>query len=374
MKKKKLFKYAFSVAALSSLLAVPTPAQTDVHVLDVGQGLSVLVESQGHYMLYDGGDRTKSSYVVAYLKEQGITSLDYVIASHYDSDHLNGVVGALNAFPARKVFSPDYTTDTRVYNSFRSVIKSKKITNKQPAVGSQYSLGDATFQVLSPSGTDYSDVNNYSIAIRIEDGDTSFLITGDAEADSEAEICRTDLELDSDVYVMGHHGSGSSTTWELLQKVTPEYAILSCGSGNSYGHPHIESMEKLQDMEIQLLRTDKQGTIIASTDGSSITWNVSPCNDYTPGDKDDKAANPQTSSKTSGNGTSGKADTGKSSSGSSQSVPVTTTYILNTSTKKIHYPNCKSVKQMKEKNKKTTTESRDSLISQGYSPCGNCKP
>ena len=99
MKKKRLFTYAFSVAALSSLITIPAAAQTDIHVLDVGQGLSVLVESQGHYMLYDGGDRTKSSYVVSYLQGQGISSLDYVIASHYDSDHLNGVVGALNVFP-----------------------------------------------------------------------------------------------------------------------------------------------------------------------------------------------------------------------------------------------------------------------------------
>ena len=130
-------------------------------------------------------------------------------------------------------------------------------------------------------------------------------------------------------------------------------------------------MEKLQTMDIQLLRTDKQGTIIASTDGSSITWNVSPCNDYTPGDPDDKPAQPQTS-KTASTQTAGGSSAGNSSS--SQSIPVTTTYILNTSTKKIHYPDCKSVKQMKEKNKKTTAESRESLISQGYTPCGNCKP
>lgn len=372
MKKERAYNrflaYAFSIAAFSSFPAVPAAAQTNVHVLDVGQGLSVLVESQGHYMLYDGGDRTKSSYVVSYLQDQGISSLDYVIASHYDLDHLNGVVGALNVFPAGQVFSPDYTADTKVYNSFLSVIKSKKLKNKQPAVGNQYRLGDAAFQILSPSGTGYSDVNNYSIAIRIQDGDTSFLITGDAEAESETEICRTGLELDSDVYVMGHHGSGSSTTWELLQNVNPEYAILSCGAGNSYGHPHVESMEKLQAMDIQLLRTDKQGTIIASTDGSSITWNVSPCNDYTPGDPDDKPANPQTSA-----GSSTKGNPSENAS-SSRSVPVSTTYILNTSTKKIHYPDCKSVKQMSEKNKKTTTESRESLISQGYTPCGNCNP
>ena len=162
---------------------------------------------------------------------------------------------------------------------------------------------------------------------------------------------------------MGHHGSGTSTSWELLQKVTPEYAVLSCGVGNTYGHPHIESMEKLQDMDIQLLRTDKQGTIIASTDGTSITWNVAPCNDYSAGDKNDKPAQPQKQSSQN-----------KSSNEISSKTTVSTEYILNTSTKKIHYPDCKSVKQMSEKNKKSTAQSRDSLISQGYSPCGNCRP
>ena len=360
---KRLLKYLISLAAMSGLITIPAFAQTEVHVLDVGQGLSVLVESQGHYMLYDGGDRNKSSFVVSYLKEEKVNSLDYVIASHYDADHLNGVVGALNVFPTKQVFSPDYTTDTKVFNSFHSVIDTKDISRKQPKVGATYSLGDASFQILSPSGDDYSDPNNYSIGIRITDGDCSFLITGDAESDSEKEICKSKLELESDVYVMGHHGSGTSTSWELLQKVTPEYAVLSCGTGNTYGHPHIESMEKLQDMDIQLLRTDKQGTVIASTDGSSITWNVSPCNDYSAGDKKDMPAQPQ------------KQTTQKQSSiGISDKTAVSREYILNTSTKKIHYPDCKSVKQMSEKNKKSTTQNRDSLISQGYSPCGNCRP
>lgn len=360
---KRLLKYVFSIAAMSSLIATPVFAQTEVHVLDVGQGLSVLVESQGHAMLYDGGDRNKSSFVVSYLKQEKIDSLDYVIASHYDADHLNGVVGALNVFPVNQVFSPNYITDTKVFNSFQSVIEEKSIAKEQPEIGSTYPLGDARFQILSPSGNDYDDPNNYSIAIRITDGDNSFLITGDAESDSESEICKTNLELESDVYIMGHHGSGTSTSWELLQKVTPEYAILSCGTDNIYGHPHIESMEKLKDMDIQLLRTDKQGTIIASTDGTSITWNMAPCNDYSPGDKNDKPAQPQNSTL--------QKQTLKTSS---DKTAVSTEYILNTATKKFHYPDCKSVKQIKDKNKKSTTQSKASLINQGYSPCKNCNP
>lgn len=298
MQKKQLL---FSVMMIAGIMSFPAFGQTDVHILDVGQGLSVLIESDGHYMLYDGGDSNKSSYVVSYLQNEQVSSLDYVVASHYDSDHLNGVVGALNVFPVKQVWGPSYETDTKIYQSFRSATEAKGLSVIQPSVGSKYSLGDAVIQVLAPSGDDYADVNNYSIAIRVKDGDTSFLITGDAEADSEAEMIASGLELDSDVYVMGHHGSGTSTSWDLLQAAVPEYAVLSCGTGNSYGHPHIESMEKLQAMDIPLFRTDKQGTIVASTDGSSITWNVEPCNDYSPGDPNDVPAQPQSSDQSSGN-------------------------------------------------------------------------
>lgn len=292
MNKRKLIA---ATLLFSSLISIKAAAQTDVHVLDVGQGLSVLIESNGHYMLYDGGDSDKSSYVISYLHQEGVTALDYVVASHYDSDHLNGVVGALNTFPVSTVWGPDYETGTRVFESFRSVIAAKGLSCTQPDVGSQIQLGDAVIQVLAPSGSDYSDANNYSIAIRVQDGSTSFLITGDAEAESEAQMTASGLNLDSDVYVMGHHGSGTSTSWDLLQAAVPEFAVLSCGAGNSYGHPHIESMEKLEVMEIPLFRTDKQGTIVASSDGASITWNVEPCNDYSPGDPNDTPAKPASS-------------------------------------------------------------------------------
>ncbi len=244
--KKQLRRFLSYTLLLTSMMSTTAFAQTDVHVLDVGQGLSVLIESQGHYMLYDGGDSSKSSYVVSYLQQEGVTSLDYVVASHYDADHLNGVVGALNAFPVSHVWGPDYTTGSKVFQAFQSVTKEHDLTVVQPPVGSVYELGDASIQVLSPSGDDYGDVNNYSIAIRVQDGDTSFLITGDAESESEQEMVSSQLDLESDVYLLGHHGSGTSTSWDLLQQVVPEYAIVSCGEGNSYGHPHIEAMEKLE--------------------------------------------------------------------------------------------------------------------------------
>ncbi len=386
------FRAAFAGLALSAFVSFPAFAQTRIHILDVGQGLSILAESQGHYLLYDGGDADQSSYVVAYLKEQGVSSLDYVIASHYDSDHLNGVVGALHVFPASQIFAPDYETDTRVFRSFQSVIASQALPAGQPTFGDVYCLGDASFQILSPSGGGYKKANDYSIAIRLTDGDTSFLITGDAEAESEARITASGLPLESTVYVAGHHGSASSTSWELLQKAVPEFAVISCGTGNSYGHPHAETMEKLQSMEIPVFRTDLQGVLIAETDGTALQWNQDPCNDYTPGDPGDAVPGTQ---KNQSDTTAGAAETGtnltapkyqttdgtgvSSESSSTPEDPASQSkkeqaYVLNTSSKKIHRPSCSSVSQIKDKNKKSVTEDRGVLISQGYSPCKNCNP
>lgn len=258
----------------------------EVHFLDVGQGLSVFIESDGHYMLYDGGDSNKSSFVVAYLRDQGVQNLDYVIASHYDSDHLNGVIGALHAFGVNTVIGPDYVHDSKLYQSFIDTVSEKGKNVDHPPVGTEYSLGNSKFIILSPNYTT-SDSNNNSVSIKIVNGSNSFILTGDAESSSESSMCNSGIDIDCDILCIGHHGSASSTSWEFLQYTVPEYAVISCGSDNQYGHPDKDTMDKLQSMEISVFRTDKQGTIIATSDGGNISWNADPCNDYSPGDDND---------------------------------------------------------------------------------------
>ena len=342
---------------------------TRLHFIDVGQGLSVLIESDGHFMLFDGGDRKASSLVVSYLQDQGVETLDYVIASHYDADHLNGVVGALNAFQVSQVLAPDYETDTKVFQSFQSVIKEKKIPLSHPAPGDSFTLGNASFTVLAPQDRSYQNANDYSVAVRLTAGDMSFLITGDAEVESEAEMVRSGLPLESTVYVAGHHGSASSSSWDLLQKAVPEYAVISCGAGNSYGHPHVETMEKLEAMEIPVFRTDKQGTVTVTTDGASLTWSAEPCSDYSSGDPDDKPARPAGLDKpVQPDETRPEQDAQESSFH---------TYILNTNSKLIHMPDCKSAADMSEKNKQTwsgTSYNKCLEEHPGYRGCKSCDP
>ena len=137
---------------------------------------------------------------------------------------------------------------------------------------------------------------------------TIFFLPGDAESAGEEAICDLGLDLSCDVIVPGHHGSATATTWDLLQKTVPEYAVISCGAGNSYGHPHKDTMDKLADMGIQVFRTDEQGTVIAVSDGSNIQWNQSPCNDYSAGDESDTGTQPSSAYKDSGASGYGSSD------------------------------------------------------------------
>lgn len=251
-----------------------------VHFLDVGQGFSALVESNGHYMLIDGGDRAYSSFVVSYLQRLGVTSLDYILISHYHADHLNGAIGALNTFETASVICAGYESDTKLYKSFRNIIEEKNIPAISPSPGDTFTLGSAYFTVIAPISYDYSNENNNSIGIRLVNGEDSFLFTGDAEAESEEDFCALNTELSCDVYVAGHHGSATSTTYSLLEKALPEYVVISCGSDNSYGHPHEETMEKLEAIGARIFRTDTQGTITGISSGHGITWNTEPDIDY----------------------------------------------------------------------------------------------
>lgn len=350
----------------SSAEAAQSPGDLTVQVLDVGQGLSILAESDGHYLLYDGGDRGASSFVVAYLEDQGVSELDYVIASHYDADHISGLVGALNVYDTEVVLAPDYEADSQIYDSFQEKAAAQGLTVTHPEPGDSYELGNASFTVLSPIQDEYSDDNDYSVAIRLEDGDTSFLFTGDASVDSEAEMIASGETLQSDVLVLGHHGSSTSSSGAFLDAVDPSAAVVSCGLSNSYGHPHREIMEAIQSRGCDLYRTDLQGTLTAVSDGSSITWSAQPCTDYRSGEELEAAGVTEKDSASAVTPTAAPSD---DSSENTESV-----YILNTRSKKFHRPSCDSVGTMSDKNKEESSLSREELIEQGYSPCQNCNP
>lgn len=282
-----------------------------VHFLDVGQGLSIFVQSGEETLLYDGGDKSSSSFVVSYLKEQKVKEIDYLISSHYDEDHVSGLVGCLNTFKVKKVIGADYVHDSGIYESFMEGVRKQGLEVCHPKVGECFPFGTGTFTILSPAEINEKDSNENSVAVKLTNGDNAFLFMGDAEYKSEERILDSKIDLECDVLSVGHHGSASSTSWDFLEAAVPEYAVISCGAGNPYGHPDADTMEKLEAMEIEVYRSDKQGTVLCTTDGQTLTWSQEPCGDYTPGDPKDKGTRPGGSSSEQNTSESGVASLGK---------------------------------------------------------------
>lgn len=248
----------------------------EIHYLDVGQGDSTLILCDGHAMLIDAGDNDRGTAVQSYLESQGVTTLDYVIGTHPDADHIGGLDVVLYKFDCQMVMMPDFEKDTRTYDDVVQTMKQKRYKNTLPEVGTVYELGSAVFTIVAPNGEYGDNANDYSVGILLQHGKNRFLFTGDAEEASEADMLENGIDLEADVFKASHHGSRTANTEEFLQTVDPDYVVISCGQDNSYGHPHAEVMNRLRAMGISVFRTDEQGTIVAYSDGTEITFNMSP--------------------------------------------------------------------------------------------------
>lgn len=247
----------------------------EVHFIDVGQGDAILITCGEDTMLIDAGDNSKGTTVQKYLMQQGVESLDYVIMTHPDADHIGGMDVIVYKYDCGIIFMPDAEKDTESYQEVLDVMESKCYSRIVPKVGDVYTLGNASFQILSPA-LSYAETNNNSIVIRLLHGDNSFLFTGDAEVQAQQEMAYGGYELKSDVMKIPHHGGKSSYQRWFYNEVQPTYAVISCGKDNSYGHPHQEVLEALKEQGVLVYRTDEQGSIIATSDGKEISFNTTP--------------------------------------------------------------------------------------------------
>jgi beta-lactamase superfamily II metal-dependent hydrolase len=251
--------------------------ELQVHFIDVGQALAILIEDDfGNHILYDAGNNGDDDTVINYLKSQQVDDLEYIIVSHTDEDHLGAMDSVLEAFEVENAIMTSGTAETESYKDVMTAITRERLQPIYVDVNDKFELGDIDFQVLGPINDKYSDPNEYSIVVMFKFGDTSFLLTGDAEIKNETEMINNNTNLKADVLQIGHHGSDSSTSLSFLNAVNPTQAIISCGKDNKYGHPTNATLQTLASKEVEIFRTDLHGTIIVTTDGYFINFNVGP--------------------------------------------------------------------------------------------------
>lgn len=260
---------------LSVLLGGCGGRQTDtshvtVHFLNVGQADCILIVDGSAAMLIDAGNNADTDTVIEYIKNQGITKLNYVVGTHPHEDHIGGLDGVIDTFSVEYVIMPEVAHATQTFEDVLTAIENKGLTVTSPVPGTTYTLEKSSFTILAPNSDTYAEMNDYSVVIRLIYGETSFLFTGDAGTASENEMLAAKFDLQADVLKVAHHGSETATSEEFLDAVQPTYAVISVGSGNNYGLPDEEVLSRLEDRGIETLRTDDQGTIRFVSDGTEI--------------------------------------------------------------------------------------------------------
>ena len=341
--------------------------------LDVGQGDAAVIQCGGQAMLIDGGKPEKSSYIYAWLQQHGLSYLDVIVATHVDADHIGGLSGALNYASVGTAYCPETTGTTKTFQSFVKYLAKRDRSITVPTAGETFPLGGTQVQILGPLHS-AEDSNDNSIVLKVSFGATSFLFTGDAERAEEQDLLSAGVNLQSTVLKVGHHGSDTSTSYPFLRAVAPQYAVISVGAGNSYGHPTEAVLSRLRDAGVTTFRTDLQGEIIAISDGQTVNFSTAK------NASAETLANAGAGQNAAGAGAAGGAAVASGNAGGGNeggvagAVTTSGSYVLNTNTHKFHLPSCSSVETISPKNRKDVNESREQIISEGYAPCKRCNP
>ena len=243
----------------------------NVYYLDVGQADSILIENNNKYMLIDAGNNEDGEKLVTYFKRLGITKFDIVVGTHAHEDHIGGMDDIINNFEIEDFYMPEVITTTKTFEDILDALEVKQIPFQTPTIDSELVFENSKIKVLSVSDDD-SDLNDTSIVLRLKYGTTSFLFTGDATEKIENTILNK--EIKSDVLKVAHHGSSTSNSLSFLKRVSPTYAVISVGEGNSYNHPHDVILNRLYDLNARVYRTDRDGTVVASSNGTLIDFSM----------------------------------------------------------------------------------------------------
>ena len=263
--------------------------ESEIHFIDTGNSDAILIKNDGKSALIDGGDNDDESKVVNYLKEQGVNELEYIFATHPHADHIGGLDAVIDEIKVNNILVSNGDADTKTYSDFIKSIANKGLNPTVPLINSIFNLGNSSFEVLSVANE--SEPNNNSLVLLYTNGEDKILLMGDAENEIENKINTTDVDL----IKVGHHGSSSSSNPNFIDNTNPEYAVITVGADNTYGHPHKETMETLKNKSIEVHRTDECGNIIFKSSGDGL---VTDCEvgSYNPGNNnntDNKIENNQ---------------------------------------------------------------------------------
>lgn len=334
-----LVLFCFIVASLPYFRTEPSVApegNLELHFIDVGQGDAALILCEGHAMLIDGGTSKNSNRIYTYLQKHHVDHLDYIIATHPHDDHVGGLAGALNAAQADRALCSVSTAEGRAFESFLKYLDLQGTEIEIPIAGESFSLGSAFFTVLGPT-RESENMNDNSLVLHLQYGTFSALLTGDAETGEEQDLLSSAADLKSDLLKVGHHGSSNASSEAFLSAVSPKIAVISCGKDNEYGHPAEQTLTRLKLVGSEILRTDQSGDIVVTVkpDGSFAYTGVA--------------------------------------AAAAQAIE-NVSYIINTNSGKFHDPHCPSAQDIRPENRLETNADRETLISQGYTSCGRCKP
>ncbi len=269
-----IWGYNYFFGADTEKIPVDADGNLQFHFVDVGQGDSIIITSNDGNVLIDAGTSSSAQTLMAYIDTLGIDTFEYAVFTHPHEDHIGGADDVVNKYDIENVIMPDVDYDTANYRRLLDALENSPETNVIEAQsGKSYKVGDLELNVLAPNSSKYSSTNDYSVVIRAVYFNTSVMLTGDAEELSENEILGkySPAMLDSDILKVGHHGSSSSSSPAFLDAVSPEIAVISCGKGNDYGHPHKETVAALEERNIIINRTDLLGTIVYVTDGNEFS-------------------------------------------------------------------------------------------------------
>lgn len=339
----------------STVTSTSSEEGLNVHMIDVGQGDSILLEYNSEYMLIDAGEIDEGEAVVDYLKGHNVDKLDYAVITHPHSDHYGGMQTVLENVDTENIIMSEAYNTTRTWESLVDYIDENKYNVIFPATNDVFKLGDCEVTAFVPQ-IDNDDLNNCSIILKAEYDGVSALFTGDAEKSEEKQIIKSGFDVSADVLKVGHHGSSTSTSDSFFDKVSPNLALISCGKDNDYGHPHAETITKFNENNITTFRTDEYG---------SITVNIN---------------NGKTDVVTNQDSQSGLNLDFESANNSSDNVNIDNstsqleaTYVGNKNSKIFHLADCSSAEKMSEENK-VYFNSRDDAVKEDYTPCKSCNP